>query len=332
VAPKFQYWDRQRGEIIAEFDHAVIKDATPYPFVLQCERLKICEEALAMVAAHELCDLRMGHPLAGFVQNDTSVEATVETSDGQMERIRGRYIVGTEGARSVVRKTLDIEFEGFTYSDRTINITVCHDFNKYGYSHRNYISDPGEWMNLFHWPGPPEVWRVHFHTDPDADEQALLDGDNCQAMMQRFMPLDRPYDIVGARLFTIHQRVAKSFRRGRAILAGDAAHVNSPIGGLGMNSGVHDAINLGDKLIRIWKKEGGEDLLDLYERQRRTIAIDDVQAQSIRNKKLLTENDPAVRRRNHDELRRTAEDPKLARDFLLRTSMIASLQRAAAIT
>jgi 3-(3-hydroxy-phenyl)propionate hydroxylase len=332
IAPTFQYWDRQRGEIIAEFDHAVIKDATPYPFVLQCERLKICEEALAMAAEHELCDLRMGHALVSFEQGADAVEAIVQLKDGSQDKVRGRYIVGAEGARSVVRKSLEIEFEGFTYPDRTINITVAYDFNKHGFSHRNYISDPGEWMNLFHWIGPPDVWRVHFHTDPGIDENELLDRDNCQARLQRFMPLAVPYDIVGVRLFTIHQRVAKSFRRGRAILAGDAGHVNSPIGAMGMNSGVHDAMNLGDKLIRIWRGEGGEELLDLYERQRRTIAIEHVQAQTMRNKKLLTESDLTVRRKNYDELRRTAEDPELARNFLLRASMFTSLQHADAIT
>jgi 3-(3-hydroxy-phenyl)propionate hydroxylase len=231
-----------------------------------------------------------------------------------------------------VRKSLGIAFEGFTYPDRTLNITTTYDFTRHGYSHRNYISDPGEWMNLFHWAGPPEVWRVHFHTDPDDDEERLLSPENCQAMMQRFMPKDTPYEILGARLFTIHQRIAASFRKGRAILAGDAAHVNSPIGGMGMNSGVHDAMNLADKLLKMWCGESNDELLDLYERQRRTIALEYIQAQTIRNKKLLTEKDPAVRKRNHDELRRTAEDPKAAREFLLRASMIKSLQQANAIT
>lgn len=332
IAPTFQYWDRQRGEIIAEFNHALIGDTTPYPYVLQCERLKICEEALAAAKEHELCDVRLGHGLASFEQGADFVDVVTQTKDGVEKRLRGRYLVSAEGARSVVRKSLGIEFEGFTYPDRTINITVSYDFNKHGFSHRNYISDPGEWMNLFHWSGPPEVWRVHFHTDPGADEKQLLDRDNCQALMQRFLPREVPYDIVATRLFTIHQRVARTFRSGRTILAGDAAHVNSPIGAMGMNSGVHDAMNLGDKLIRIWRREGGEELLDLYERQRRTIAIDHVRAQTIQNKKLLTETDPAARRRNHDELRRTAEDPKLARAFLLRASMFDSLQHANAIT
>jgi 3-(3-hydroxy-phenyl)propionate hydroxylase len=331
IAPTFQYWDRSSGKVIAEFDHALIKDATPYPFVLQCERLKVCEEALAMVAEHELCDLRMGFSLVSFEQGSDFVEAVARSKDGTQYRVRGRYIVSAEGARSVIRKSLGIDFEGFTYPDRTINLTVNYNFNKHGFSHRNYISDPGEWMNLFHWAGPPDVWRVHFHTDPDANEKTLLDPDNCQSLMQRFMPLDSGYEIVSARLFTIHQRIATSFRKGRAILAGDAAHVNSPIGGMGMNSGVHDAMNLADKLIRIWRGEGGEELLDLYERQRRTIAAEHVQAQTIRNKKLLSESDPAVRQKNHDELKRTAEDPVLARAFLLKASMIESLEHANSI-
>src|SRR5207342_1163551 len=136
------------------------------------------------------------------------------------------------------------------------------------------------------------------------------------------------YEICGTNLYVVHQRVAQKFRVGRAILAGDSAHVNSPIGAMGMNSGVHDAFNLADKLIKILRGEAAEDVLDRYERQRRHVALQHTQAQTIRNKRLLTEKDPAVRKKNHDELRRTAEDPKLARAFLLRSSLIESLREA----
>ena len=97
---------------------------------------------------------------------------------------------------------------------------------------------------------------------------------------------------------------------------------------MGMNSGVHDAFNLADKLIAILRKEAGDDVLDRYERQRRHVALQHTQAQTIRNKRLLAEKDPAVRAKNNDELRRTAEDPKLARAFLLRSSLIQSLREA----
>jgi 3-(3-hydroxy-phenyl)propionate hydroxylase len=332
IAPLFHYWDRAKGERIAEFDHAVLKDDTKFPFALQCERIKICEEALKLAKTHTLIDVRMATVFTGFQQDEDSVTALVENAAGETEQIAGRYLVSCEGARSIVRKDLDVEFEGFTYPDRTLTIEIAYDFSRHGYTHRNYISDPVEWSNLFHWIGPPERWRIHFPTKPEDDEALLTRPEALQARLTRFLDIGKPFDIVGYNFYTVHQRVAQSFRKGRAILAGDAAHVNSPIGGMGLNSGVHDAFNLADKFMRIWRGEDDDALLSLYERQRRHIAVHSTQAQTIRNKKLLAERDPAVRKKNHDELRRQSEDPKLAREFLLRTSLIQSVREAAEIT
>jgi 3-(3-hydroxy-phenyl)propionate hydroxylase len=328
IAPIFHYWDRAEQALIAAFDHAHLKDDTRFPFVLQCERIKIIEEALKMAKAQPNIDLRLETTFTGFTQNADTVTARVTNARGESEAIEGRYIVSAEGARSIIRKDLDIEFEGFTYADRTLNIEVAYDFRRHGYAERNYISDPVEWSNLFHWKGPPDRWRVHFPTKPEEDEEALQRPQALQARLQGFLPKAGDYDICGSNLYTVHQRVAMRFRAGRAILAGDSAHVNSPIGAMGMNSGIHDAFNLADKLVRIWRKEADESELDRYERQRRHVAIKHTQAQTIRNKRLLAEQDPAVRKRNNDELRRTAEDPKLARAFLLRSSLIESLREA----
>jgi 3-(3-hydroxy-phenyl)propionate hydroxylase len=331
IAPIVHYWERQGPELIAEFDHAVLKDDTAFPYVLQCERIKIVEEALAMAKADALCDLRMGTTFEFFEQGADSVVAIVTNAAGEQERIDGRFLVSAEGARSLIRNQLGIEFEGFTYPDRTLNIEVAYDFKQHGYADRNYISDPDEWSNLFHWPGPPERWRVHFPTPADADPDSLLQPEALQKKLQRFMQTDQSFDIRGSNLYTVHQRVAKSFRGGNALLAGDAAHVNSPIGGMGMNSGVHDAFNLADKLIAIERREADASVLDRYDRQRRTIAVEHTQAQTIRNKKLLMEKDPAVRRQNQDQLRKTAADPALSRTFMLRASLINSLRQAAEI-
>jgi 3-(3-hydroxy-phenyl)propionate hydroxylase len=328
IAPLFHYWDRHDQKLIAEFDHAHLKDDIRFPYVLQCERIKIVEEALKLAKAHPNIDLRLSTTFTGFTQNADGVTADVTNPAGETETIRGLYIVSGEGARSIVRKELGIEFEGFTYPDRTLNIEVAYDFRIHGYTERNYISDPDEWSNLFHWKGPPDRWRVHFPTEPDEDETALTRPEALQARLQRFLPTGKDFDIVGSNLYVVHQRVATKFRAGRAILAGDSAHVNSPIGAMGMNSGIHDAFNLADKLIGILRKETDDSVLDRYERQRRHVALAHTQAQTIRNKRLLAEKDPAVRRKNHDELRRTAEDPKLARAFLLRSSLIESLREA----
>ena len=321
--------DGAKRERIAEFDHIHLKNDTRFPFVLQCERIKIVVEALAMVKADAMTDVRMGATFTGFTQDSDSVTAYFETGGGEKESLRGRYIVSGEGARSIVRDELGIEYEGFTYTDRTITIQVAYDFTQHGYAERNYISHPKEYSNLFHWIGPPNCWRVHFPTKPDEEEGALKRPETMQERLQRLLPTGRPFEIVGCNLYSVHQRVAQEFRQGRAILAGDAAHVNSPIGAMGLNSGVHDAFNLAEKLGRIWRGEGDESLLDLYGRQRRYVAAQHTQVQTIRNKRLLAEKDPVVRQRNHDELRRKAEDPKLAREFLLRTSLFNSLNEAA---
>jgi 3-(3-hydroxy-phenyl)propionate hydroxylase len=331
IAPVFHYWDRHEGKLIAAFDHACLKNDTRFPYVLQCERIKIVEEALRLAKTQPNIDLRLNTEFISFAQDADGVTARVVNPAGEEEAIAGRYIVSAEGARSIVRKELDIAFEGFTYDDRTLNIEVAYDFTRHGYAHRNYISDPAEWSNLFHWKGPPDRWRVHFPTDPKTDESELMRPEALQARLQNFLPTGRPFEIVGSNLYVVHQRVAQKFHAGRAILAGDSAHVNSPIGAMGMNSGVHDAINLADKLIAMARGEADDAALDRYARQRRHVAIAHTQAQTIRNKRLLAEQDPAVRRRNHDELRRTAEDPALARKFLLRTALFESLREADAI-
>jgi 3-(3-hydroxy-phenyl)propionate hydroxylase len=328
IAPLFQYWDRRERKLIAQFDHAHLKNDTRFPYVLQCERIKIVEEALKLAKAHPGIDLRLATAFTCCTQDSDGVTVWMTNPAGETQSMRGAYLVSCEGARSIVRSELGIEFEGFTYPDRTLSIEVAYDFRKHGYTERNYISDPDEWSNLFHWKGPPDRWRVHFPTEPHQDEEALTREEELQARLQAFLPTGRPFEIVASNLYVVHQRVAKKFRIGRVILAGDSAHVNSPIGAMGMNSGIHDAFNLADKLVAIRHGKADEDVLDRYERQRRHVALAHTQAQTTRNRRLLEEKDPAIRRNNHDELRRSAEDPKLARAFLLRTSLIESLREA----
>ena len=329
VAPLVHYWDRGDSEPIAVFDHGVLAGDTRFPHALQCDRLKLVEEALKMASTKDLIEIRTGTELVGFRQGADSVSAAVETADGERQELRGSHLVGCEGAHSVVRKQLGIDFEGFAFGDRTMTLSVLFDFDKIlPYGHRNYILDPVEWANLFRWT---DLWRVVLPADVDADPAALLDDDVIEAGLQRFHRSGEPYEVVSKSLYTVHQRVAETFRMGRVLLAGDAAHVNSPIGAMGMNSGIHDAVNLAAKLSSVLRDEAADGVLDRYVRQRRHVAVAHVQAITIRNKKLMAEADPEVRGRNRDELRRSADDPVLAREFLLRASLISSVREAAEI-
>jgi 3-(3-hydroxy-phenyl)propionate hydroxylase len=128
----------------------------------------------------------------------------------------------------------------------------------------------------------------------------------------------------------VHQRVAASFRRGRVFLAGDAAHVNNPLGGLGLNFGIHDAMELTGLLGRVIRREAPEAILDQYDLHRRPLNIEFVQQQTVANKKRMEEKDPAARSKNFEQLAATAADPAAHRAYMLRASLIESVRKRAA--
>jgi 2-polyprenyl-6-methoxyphenol hydroxylase-like FAD-dependent oxidoreductase len=334
VAPVFQFWDRPSGELVAEFDHALLAGDTPFPYVVQCEQFKTAKLILDRLRALPNVAVHFGQTVTGVNQSVGAVAIDVRGAHGN-EKHTGAYLIGADGGRSTVRKECGIDFEGFTWPERFIVLTTPYDFEaERGYCYRSYFADIGAWCNCFKVSadGPPGLWRTVFPVDPAQSDDDVMSGDGVQARMRSFFPAPRPYEIVHRNLYVTHQRVAVRLRQGRVFLAGDAAHVNNPIGGMGLNGGIQDAANLSDKLVHVLLDSAPEQLLDLYDRQRRTVAIEFVQQQSIANKKRLEAREPDARKRNFDELRATAADPEKARQFLLRTSMIASQRRADAIT
>ena len=334
VAPTFQFWDRPTGECVAEFDHALLADDTRHPYVIQCEQFKTATLILQRLQALPNVEVLFNHRVTEVTQTDAAVTVVVEGPAG-VQRHTGSYLVGADGGRSVVRKQCGIPFEGFTWEERFIVLTTPFDFAaSRGYGYRSYFADPEEWCNCFKvsGKGPPGLWRTVYPADPRLTENELLADAAVEARLQRLFPRGQPYEVVHRNLYTTHQRIAKTFRAGRVLLAGDAAHVNNPIGGMGLNGGLQDAGNLGEKLAQVLLGGGPDALFDLYDLQRRTIACEFVQQQTIANKQRLEERDPVKRRRNLDELRAIAADPQRARQFLRGTAMLASQRRAAALT
>jgi len=334
-SPVFQFRDRVTDSVVAEFDFGLLKDETPYPFALQIEQHKTIHAALELAQTYSDFELHRPYEVTGVEQGADHVEITVAAPDGSEERHRGRYLVGCDGGRSVVRKSQDIDFPGFTWRERFIICATPFDFAAAGdYSYRNYMAHPEQWCAMMKVPGDENegIWRCLFPAMTDDPDEVVMSDDWVQARFAECLPYDPPYEIVHRNLYVIHQRVAASFHRGRVLLAGDSGHVNNPIGGMGMNSGIHDGLNAADKLVQVWRGEGGHELFELYDRQRRPMATKYVQAQSIQNKETLQENDPEARRRRFDELRRTAADDHLARAYVRRTSLIAMVEEAAQIT
>jgi 3-(3-hydroxy-phenyl)propionate hydroxylase len=179
---------------------------------------------------------------------------------------------------------------------------------------------------------PGGLWRAIFPVQESESDESALDPNNVEARLQKFFPRPERFETKYVNVYGVHQRVASSFRAGRVLLAGDAAHLNNPIGGMGMNGGIHDGINLAEKLAKVIRGEAGGDLLDLYSRQRRHAAVKYVQAQTIANKKLMEERDPAIRAKNFDELRRIADKDGTAKAYMRRAALYDSLRDAAAVT
>ena len=328
VCPIVNYYDQH--ELLASFDHAVLAGETRHPWVLQCEQDKVARVLYTMARELRSLTIRTETEVLACAQSAEAVEIELANPDGTHEHISGRYLIGADGARSTVRREAGIEFEGFTWPERFMIIGTPYDFAQAGYAYRNYISDPVEWYNLFKisWKGPPGVYRlvVPVSLDEALDEERVLA--TCQRKFQRFHPNPQPYEIVLYDSYVVHQRVAATFRMGRIILTGDAAHLNSPIGAMGMNSGIHDAVNLAGNLLRVLAGEEGEGALDRYGRQRRHVAVEHVQTATIANKKNMEQRDRATRRKYREEMRRAAEDPVLAKKFLMRTSLIECLRDA----
>lgn len=331
ICDRYQYRDRRTGEV-AEFNLAALKDDTRHPYRLQAEQWKLVYliwKELADKYSH-LAECHLNFAVKGVNQTADGVEV-LAWENGQERLLEGSYLIAADGADSTVRKACAIPFEGFTYPERFLVASTSFPLeSKFeNLALVNYISDPEEWLVLLR---APSFWRVLIPTDPKIEDDNFFLADRwIQDRLHHMAPHSADYEITHRSIYKVHQRVARIWRRGRVLLAGDAAHLNNPLGGMGMNGGIHDAWNLCDKLIRIHAGAEAGPLLDHYDRQRRTICTKFVQEHTINNKKLMESKDPDIQKKRQADYMRTAADPKLAREFLLRTSMIQSLRDEAAI-
>jgi 2-polyprenyl-6-methoxyphenol hydroxylase-like FAD-dependent oxidoreductase len=331
VARYFQFWDKPARSRIVEFDHDILRDETPYPFVVQTEQHKLARMGIERLRTFADAEVHFGTRATAVSQDADSATVSAE-GPGGAQAFHGDYVIVADGGRSAIRKALDIDFEGFTWPERFLVLTTLDDFQELlpGCCFRNYLADPDEWTNLFKVAGDDGTgrWRAVFPTRVDESDEAALGDESTYSRLQRVFQLARRYNVVHRNLYKVHQRVAATFRKGRVFLAGDSAHVNNSVGGLGLNGGIHDAIELVDTLHQVIDEKADDVLLDRYTRRRRTLNIEFVQEQTILNKQRLEERHPKARQARFDELRATAADPAQHKEFLLRTSLIASVRKA----
>jgi 2-polyprenyl-6-methoxyphenol hydroxylase-like FAD-dependent oxidoreductase len=321
TAPTFQYRTMQHG-ILAHFNFGAIADLTSHPYRLQCEQSRLTRILYDQLRALPEFNIEFGSEVTGASQDASGVTATI-ARNGKTETYTGRWLIGADGARSEVRRSLGIDFEGFTWPERFLVVSTPYDFYSVieGLAPVSYVADPQRWRFLLQIPG---LWRVMFPVGEHESDETALSPEFAQALMATIVPGIANYEIAHTTLYKVHQRVAKTLRLGNVFLTGDAAHLNNPLGGMGMNGGIHDAMNLTARLADVWHGRAPDSTLDLFDRERRLVTLEYIDQQSAQNKRNLESDGVEFKA----QLEAIAADPQRTRDYLMRVSMIASLRRA----
>ncbi|MEC7490527.1 MAG: FAD-dependent oxidoreductase [Pseudomonadota bacterium] len=328
TCPSWQYRDAREG-VIAHWDLGVLINDTGHPYRVQCEQFKLTRIIVAELAKHSEATVLFRTRATGTRQDENGVTLLVETPNGP-EELAGRYLIAADGASSVIRTALGIEFPGLTFPELWLCTSSEFKFENHfeNLAPIAYVADPDFWFVFVRVPG---LWRLLLPSRPGETAESLVSDVTVQERMQQVCSKAGDYETFHRTAYAVHQRVAETYRKGRIFLAGDSAHINNPLGGMGMNGGIHDALNLAEKLANVWNGGADERVFDLYDAQRRPIAVDYVQQTTIRNKAMLEESDPEVRSRRHDDLKKTAADPALAREYLMKSSMITALRQSQTI-
>lgn len=330
LAPDFQFRDRQTQEVVAVFDMKHLAGETDFPFAVQYEQWKLVRDAIEALSEYDIADIRLNTTVTAFSQDYDGVTVVTEADTGDLEKIEGRYLLACDGGRSIIRIGLGVFMSGFTWEERFLVLTSEHDFAKHdGFLHRNYVIDPTEWCAVFKVPGDKDqgIWRTLFPTQPGETDADLL-SDSSVAKRIKGLSADMDHtDIIHRNLYAVNQRVADKFTIERIFLAGDAAHLNNPLGGLGLNTGIHDCMNITKKIGDVWFGRAEANVFERYHRQRHKLATEFLQSVTIENKKRIEESDPEVIKANQNELRDNSENPTKAKAWLMRSSLLSSVRK-----
>jgi 3-(3-hydroxy-phenyl)propionate hydroxylase len=314
----------------AVFDLSVLKGETRHPYRLQCEQWKLAEALLEKLQQSPYAEVLFASRVESAEDRGDHVRVEIE-NNGKREERRARYVVGADGARSTVRHSMGLPFEGLTYPETTLLVTTLFPFEEHldGISNVSYCWKENGNFSLLRVPGR---WRVSIYPDENIPIEDQMTPESLEASLQIIVPREVTYEIAEQRPYRVHMRMVPVYRSGRMLLAGDAAHLNTPAGGMGLNGGIHDAFELAGALIDVLRNGAAETRLDAYDRRRRPIAREDILAQADRNRARMRERDPARRRELLRDLQATANDREKLRGFLRRSSMLEGLEKAAAIS
>ncbi|MEO1595980.1 MAG: NAD(P)/FAD-dependent oxidoreductase [Pseudomonadota bacterium] len=324
-APVYHLRERSTGDTVA-FDMGELAGDTRFPFRLQCEQHVMSGMLAERIAAQPEPVISFEHRVVAFEQDETGVTLALETPVA-IEKVRARYVIAADGGNSITRKWLGATFDGFTYPEKFLCLSTERDLagDIPGLAYVNYVSDPEEWLVLLR---TPNVWRVLVPVDATSDDALLLADSTRDDVFARLIG-EPQVPTTHRTIYRVHQRVVERFCHDRICLVGDAAHLNNPLGGFGMNSGIHDVWSLVDVLAGALDGGHDADALAHWDRQRHAVTHAFIQAQSMQNKRFIEQGAAAGHAARFEAMRATRDDPDERRAYLLRQSMIQSLRDAA---
>lgn len=277
-----------------------------FPPFINLSQSQLEEYLFDRVADEPRVDVRFGHRIVGLDQDDAGVEVDVETACGGT-RVAGRYLLGCDGAGSAVRKLLRLPFEGHSFDEQFLiaDIRAELPFPTERRFHFDPAWNPGRQV-LVH-PQPRSLWRIDWQVPADFDLEHARASGELDARIRRITG-DAPYEVDWVSVYRFHQRIVPSFSVGRVLLAGDAAHLMSPFGARGLNSGAQDAENAAWKLAFALRGWAAERLLDSYHHERHAAARENLRVTG-ETMRFLAPQDHEQWRRRRTLLERAVTDP-----------------------
>ncbi len=301
------------GEILAAPHMSVLtREDTLYPYNLHMPQHELARAILRNLLRIPGTEVRWNARVTDVAQDEGGVTVLLD-QDGAPGQIRCRYLIGADGGRSIVRQACGLSFDGYTHPERLVSTNVHYDFEARGFARANFILDPVHWAVIVK-IDRHGLWRVTYGEDATLPKESV--GERIAWHYNSILPDRDPYEVEAYAPFRVHERCASSFRNGRVLLAGDAAHVCNPFGGLGLTSGLLDGDLLGDALPAVIHGKATDDLLDRYAEERRRVFLEVTGPTAAENKRRLKETDPEKKRIDHERLTRVRDDPDFQREIL----------------
>ncbi len=331
-APVFQQRDRREG-VLAELDLGLLADETPFPYRLQLEQNKLTEIILPLLLATGHATVRFDARVDRVEDRGDNVQVVLGpegVASDDAEVLDTPWLIGSDGANSMVRQSLDFGFDGVTFPERFLVMSTSHELRDEisDLALVAYLSDAEEWVVLLR---TPDHWRVLMPVPPDEADDAAVAPERIEQRLQSVVPIAGRYEVLQHSLYNVHQRVASNFSQHRVLLAGDSAHMNNPLGGMGMNSGIHDAWSAVDTILAVRAGADPDGASQVYGRVRSNTCHEYVQTETTNNFKDMQERDAAARAARAARIRALVGDTEATKDYLRRTSMLTSTRRAIAL-